>query len=87
MYLVLASIASGAVVTLYVDPHNPRLWVPVVVATVPLIFLGKNPWVCLMCGALLWGFVCIGAASVGMLYIPSALLMLVAAAIGVARRF
>ena len=54
-------------------PLNPRLWVAAVVAALPL--LSQNRWVYLAATLLLCAFVVLGAASVGLLYVPAAVVM------------
>lgn len=86
VYLILASISSAVIATSAVGPHNPRLWLPAVIAVGPLLFRAKNPWTCLASGMLIGLFASLTAFSVGMFYAPAAFLMLIASAILIATR-
>jgi hypothetical protein len=82
--LLLTTSATFALVAAGVSTtvgHQPRWnmipWLPTVVCAIPLI-TPTNPWACLIATIWLASFAALGLLSVGMFYLPAALLMFIA---------
>ena len=84
LVLLLSLFLIGAVLTGRILSASPvrtslMLLIPVGIAVLPLIFPRARLWLAWVAALLLFACVAIGAASVGLFYIPAAIAMLIAA--------
>ncbi len=76
--VILAILAAGVSVAVGNAPaQNLLLWLPAVMAAVPLV-VPTNVWACLVATVWLLVFALLGGFAVGRFYVPAALIMLVA---------